>query len=195
MNKQERFLKNVWPQIENFLNHYSQANYKNWYGSYIWNEDGDLKRIVTHFCEKEFGFLIVHNEIAIAKYSFENFNEHLQKGIWIKRARLRIDIDITDARDWKNLNDFKKNKHELFIELKALKNDLTFSDNKKKINSFEKDCIKLKKLINYDYCEYGIAILVDHGDKNGNHYINNKKEFLEDLKTKYTPVIPLIWQK
>ena len=105
MNKLERFLKNVWPRIENFLNLYSQANYKDWYGPYIWNEDGDLKRIVTRFCEEEFGFLIVHNEIAIAKYSFENFNEHLQKGIWIKRARLRIDIDITDARDWKNLND------------------------------------------------------------------------------------------
>ncbi len=202
MNKQEQFLKNVWPKIVEFLDHYSQANYKGWYGPYIWSENGDLKRIITRFCEDEFGILTIHNETRIAKYTFRQFEEDLNKGLWdtIKRKTTKggfaIDIDVTDATKWQNNQDFINTKHTLFIEVKGLMNEYKWGEPKrKKIPGFEDDCEKLKKLIDNGYCHFGIVILIDQGDQNDNNYISNKKQKIKELTEKFSPVIPLIWQK
>ncbi|MEE9378410.1 MAG: hypothetical protein V3V33_10280 [Candidatus Lokiarchaeia archaeon] len=193
MNTKERYLSNMWPRIEHFLDQYSQASYKQWYGPYIWSEDGDLKRIITHFCEDEFGILVVHNETSISKRHFSRFEEQLK--INERKKMLSIDIDVTDAEEWQNDNDYRNNIHELFIEVKGMKNDLTFNDNDKKIEAFKEDCKKLKGLIDDGYCKYGISILVDQGDKEGNSYIPDKEILIRKMNELYSPVIPLIWQK
>lgn len=197
MNKKDKFVKYVWPRIENFFDLYSQSTYQNWYGPYIWNENGDINRIITRFCEEEYGFLVVHNETVIAKYTSYQFEKDLNKGIWEKEKKksLRIDLDITDARHWENNEDFKNAKHELFIEIKGLKIDHYFGEPKKKILSFKEDCERLKKLIDNVYCKYGIAILIDQGNTEGNNYVQDKESLIKELQIKYNPVIPLIWQK
>lgn len=195
MNTLEQFQTNVWPKIVEFLNENSQAKYthQGWYGPCIWSEDGDIKRIITRFCEDEFGLICVHNETKIAKYTFSRFKEDYENRVL--KSRQRIDIDITDASSWKKNYDFMNNTHDLFIEVKGLRNNHTWSEPRRhKIPGFEKDCAKLKILIDNDYCKHGVAILVDQGDKNGNYYILDKKDKLEGLKTKYSPVVPLIWQ-
>ena len=193
LNKKEKFILNVWPKIELFLDRYSQASYKQWYGPYIWNEDGDLKRIITRFCEDEFDLLAVHNETSISKHHFLRFEEQLK--INERKKKLSIDIDVTDAREWQNYNDYRNNIHELFIEVKGMKNDLTFNDPEKKLKAFKEDCKKLKGLIDDGYCKHGISILVDQGDKEGNNYIPDKEILIQKVNELYSPVTPLIWQK
>ncbi|KKM73663.1 hypothetical protein LCGC14_1408180 [marine sediment metagenome] len=196
MDKQELFLKNIWPKIVKFLDQYSQANYKGWYGPYIWSEDGDLKRLITRFCEDDFGVLQVHNETRIAKYTFSQFELDRSNGLWGNKKGFAIDIDITDAATWKGPEDFRNSTHELFIEVKGLMNKYTYGEPKtKKIPGFEKDCEKLKKLIDNGYCQYGIAILIDQGDQSGNHYVTDKDKKMQELRKDFSPVIPLIWQK
>jgi len=68
-------------------------------------------------------------------------------------------------------------------------------DVKKKINSFEEDCKKLKELIDNNFCKYAFAILIDNGNEQGNYNIQNKELHINKLKQKYSPVVPLIWQK
>lgn len=193
LNKKDQFLLNVWPRIEHFLDQYSQASYKQWYGPYIWSEDGDLKRIITRFCEDEFGLLVVHNETSISKRHFLRFEEQLK--IEERKKKLSIDIDITDAREWQNDDDYRSSIHELFIEIKGMKKDLKFNDIEKKREGFKEDCKKLKELIDDGYCKYGIAILIDQGDEEGNSYIHDKDILTQLLSELYSPVIPLIWQK
>ncbi len=101
----------------------------------------------------------------------------------------------TNASEWENNYHFMNKRHDLFIEVKGLCNNHTWNEPKKhKIPGFEKDCAKLKILIDNHYCEFGVAILVDQCDKTGEYYITEKEEMLEDLKKKYSPVVPLIWQ-
>ena len=83
----------------------------------------------------------------------------------------------------------------LFIEIKGLRNNHTWNEpHRHKIPGFEKDCEKLKILIEHNYCQFGVAILVDQGDKNGKNYIYNVSNKLKELQSKYYPVVPLIWQ-
>ena len=196
MNILEEFQTYVWPNIVKFLNENSQARYttQGWYGPCIWSEDGDIKRIVTWFCQKKFGLINVHNETKIANYTFSRFKEDYEKRIITSRQR--IDIDVTDASNWKNNDDFMNNSHGLFIEVKGIRNNHTWGEPKRhKIPGFEKDCEKLKILIDNQYCKFGVAILVDQGDKKGKCYIHDKEKMINTLKAKYSPVVPLIWQK
>ena len=195
MNLLEQFQTEVWPKIVEFLNENSQAKYtpQGWYGPCIWSEDGDIKRIITKFCEDKFGLTNVHNETKIAKYTFSRFKEDYEKKLL--KSRQRVDIDITDASEWENNYHFMNNPHGLFIEVKGLRNNHTWGEPKRhKIPGFQNDCNKLKILIENHYCNYGVAILVDQGDKTGKYYITDKDKMLEDLKIKFSPVVPLIWQ-
>ena len=191
----EKFLKCVWPEIVTFLNNNSQANYtsKGWYGPCIWSEDGDIKRIITRFCDAYFGPTLVHNETKIASYTFARFAEDYKNRVI--KSRQRIDIDVTDASSWKNNHDFINMPHDLFIEVKGISNNHTWGEPKrKKIPGFRCDCAKLKILIDHGYCKSGVAFLVDQGDKNSKNYILNKDEKEKELKKRYSPVVPLIWQ-
>lgn len=195
MNILEKFQNYVWPEIVTFLNNHSQANYtsKGWYGPCIWSEDGDIKRIVTRFCDTYFGPTLVHNETKIAKYTFARFEEDHKNGII--KSRQRIDIDVTDASSWKNDFDFRNCPHDLFIEVKGISNNHTFGEpRRKKIPGFRCDCAKLKILIDHGYCKYGVAILVDQGDKNGTNYVLKPDKKIKELEEIYSPVVPLIWQ-
>ena len=187
MNILEEFQTDVWPKIVEFLNENSQAKYtpQGWYGPCIWSEDGDIKRIITRFCEDKFTPTLVHNETKIAKYTFSRFKEDYEKRIL--KSRQRIDIDITDASSWENNYDFMNKPHGLFIEVKGLRNNHTWGEPARHIiPGFEKDCAKLKILIDNHYCEFGVAILVDQGDKTGKYYIPDKEDLLEELKVKYS---------
>lgn len=108
---------------------------------------------------------MIHNETAIAGYTFARFKDDLKNGIF--KNRLKIDIDITEASSWKNKFDFINITHGLFIEVKGLRNDHSWTEPKRKREGFISDCEKLRKLINNEYCKYGIAIIVDQGDKDG----------------------------
>lgn len=44
------------------------------------------------------------------------------------------------------------------------------------------------------FCKYGVAILVDQGDKKGKNYILDRKKEVKELEAKFSPVVPLIWQ-
>lgn len=195
MNKKDRFLKFVWPRIEAFLEQFSQASFKNWIGPYIWNEDGDLKRIITNICQEEFGVFSVHNESKVAEFYFKTFKEQVDDNKREKRKTYSIDIDITDVRECQNMDDFRELEHKIFIEVKGISNTMWSVDVKKKIDDYEKDCQKLKEMVDNGFCKYAFAILVDNGDEQGNYSISEKNEYIKELKQKYFPVIPLIWQK
>ena len=114
MNFQQRFLEHVWPRIDDFFKKYSQASYKTWFGPIIWNENGDLLRMVTRFCEEEFGIFSVHNEAKVGLNYFKNFEEQFKAGERGKQT-YSIDIDITDIRECKNLEGFKNLKHGYYL--------------------------------------------------------------------------------
>lgn len=161
----------------------------------MWNEDGDLKRIITRFCEEEFGLLTVHNETRIAEYYSKVFKDQVDSGKREKRKTFSIDIDITDAGDCKNVEDLRNLEHELFIEIKGIANTMWAIDIKKKIEGFKKDCARLKHMIGNKFCKNAIAILVDNGDHEGNNQIKDKTNYLRELENNFSPVTPLIWQK
>jgi hypothetical protein len=196
MNAKQRFLKKVWPRVGEFFDRFGPANYKGyigveeqgWFGPYIWSENGDTVRVITKFCEEEFGFLNVHNESKIDKFMFANF----EKGEGTKS----IDIDITDASGCENDEALRELKHTLFIEVKhAFKASSFIFDVKRRISGFEQDCQKLQVQINKGRCQHAIAILIDDGDGNGKPYVANANAFMGGLKANYPGVEPLIWQK
>jgi len=195
MNYDDRFIKYIWPRVTNFLDNYSQAVYKTWIGPYMWNEDGDLKRIITRFCEEEFGLLTVHNETRVAEYYSKIFKDQVDSGKREKRKTFSIDIDITDARDCKNMEELRTLEHGLFIELKGISNTMWPIDVNKKIEGFREDCEKLKHMLDNKFCKYAIAILVDNGDQKGDNHVKDKISFIKGLENIYSPVVPLIWQK
>jgi len=196
MNEKEQFLKKVWPKVVEFFGQFGPANYtgylggkkQGWLGPYVWSEDGDVVRIITKFCEDEFGFLNVHNESPIDKFRYENFERCHEK-------REFIDVDVTDASDCKSEEDFRKLTHTLFIEVKHISKGSIYKDPEKKINGFCYDCAKLQHKIKEGRCKYAIAILIDDGDLKGESYVKNVNYFIEELKEKYPDVTPLIWQK
>lgn len=194
MNEKDRFLNFVWPRIEAFLVQYSQASFKTWIGPYIWNEDGDLKRVITNFCQEEFGIFSVHNESKIAEFYFKKFKEQVDNGEREKRKTFSIDIDITDARECQDMAEFREIEHKIFIEVKGISTTMWAVDVRKKIDGYEKDCAKLNEMVENDFCKYAFAILIDNGDEQGNYSIQNKELYIEELKQKYSPVVPLIWQ-
>lgn len=195
MNFRDRFEKYVWPRVVNFLENYSQAVFTTWIGPYIWNEDGDLKRIITRLCEEEFGLLIVHNETKVAKFYSNIFKDQIESGMRAKGKTFSIDLDITDARECKNMEDLRDLKHELFIEIKGIANTMWGVDIKKKIEGFKEDCKELKEMLDNNFCKYAITILVDNGDHQGNNHIKDKSHFIKELENDFSPVLPLIWQK
>lgn len=195
MNYRDRFVNYVWPRVVNFLENYSQATFTTWIGPYMWNEDGDLKRIITRFCEEEFGLLTVHNETKVAEYYSNIFKDQVESGKREKRKTFSIDIDITDARNCKNMEDLRSLEHGLFIELKGIANTMWDIDVKKKIEGFRKDCYKLKLMLDNNFCINAIAILVDNGNHKGNNHIKDKGGFIKQLEQDFSPVVPLIWQK
>jgi len=192
MNEKERFLKKVWPRIEEFFDRFGPANYEGflggdnpgWLGPYIWSENGDSLRVITKFCEDEFGFLNVHNESKICKFMYANFDEGKK---WSS-----VDIDITDASECKDHKDFRNFKHTLFIEVKHIQKGAIFRTDDK---GFREDCSKLQKQIDKGRCEYAIAILIDDGNLKGKSYIKNKDHLLTELKKDFPDIEPLIWQK
>jgi len=149
MNEKQRFINKVWPRIVDFFNRFGPANYKGyvageeqgWFGPYIWSENGDTVRVITKFCEEEFGFLNVHNESKIDKFMFEDFS----KGEGVKS----IDIDVTDASDCGNEQDLRTLTHTLFIEVKHIfkGDEIFFQTPKRKIEGFKKDCHRLQEQI------------------------------------------------
>ena len=191
MNEKERFLKKVWPRIIDFFDRFGSANYEGyiggdeqgWFGPYIWSENGDSLRVITKFCEDEFGFLNVHNESKIDKFMYANSDEGKK---WSS-----VDIDITDASECKDHKDFRRLKHTLFIEVKHIQKGSIYRTSDK---GFREDCSKLQKQINKGRCEYAIAILIDDGDLKGRSYIKDKDCLLTELRNKFK-VEPLIWQK
>ncbi len=195
MNYKDRFLNYVWPRVESFLELYSQATFTSWIGPYMWNEDGDLKRIITRFCEEEFGLLTVHNEAKVAEFYFKTFKDQVESGERQKRKTYSIDIDITDARECKTMEELRNLKHGLFIEVKGIANTMWEIDVRKKIEGFKEDCEKLKEMIKNQFCKYAIAILVDNGDQKGKNHIKDKQNYIQELEKNYLPVVPIIWQK
>jgi hypothetical protein len=193
MNEKERFLVKVWPRITEFLDRFGSANYtgyigsekQGWFGPYIWSENGDTLRVITRFCEDEFGFLNVHNESKIDKFRFEDFDEN--------EGRKSIDIDITDASDCRSYEEFRNLTHKLFIEIKQITKGMIFNDPKKKMMSFQYDCIKLCEQLKKERCKYAIAILIDDGDLKGKPYV--QKEFIEKIRSSFPSVEILVWQK
>jgi hypothetical protein len=193
MNEKDRFIIKVWPRISDFFDRFGSANYDGflgsvklgWHGPYIWSENGDTLRIITKFCEDEFGFLNVHNESKIDRLMFANFNEN--KG-WKS-----IDIDITDASGCKSYEEFRNLTHTLFIEIKQITKGMIFNDPKKKMDSFQYDCVKLREQLRKNRCKYAIAILIDDGDLKGNPYV--PKSFIENIKNSFPSVEILVWQK
>ena len=77
MNEKDRFIIKVWPRITEFFDRFGSANYagfigsekQGWFGPYIWSENGNTLRIIAKFCEDEFGFLNVHNESKIDRFT------------------------------------------------------------------------------------------------------------------------------
>lgn len=195
VNYRDRFENYVWPRVVNFLENYSQATFMTWIGPYMWNEDGDLKRIITRFSEDEFGLLTVHNETKIAKFYSNIFKDQVESGKREKHRTYSVDINITDARDCKNMDDLRDLQHELFIEVKGIANTMWSIDVKRKIEGFREDCEKLKQMIDNMFCKYAIAILVDNGDHQGNNHVKDKSSFIKELENEFFPVVPLIWQK
>lgn len=195
MNEKEKFLKFVWPRVEKFLDQYSQANFLTWIGPFIWNEDGDLKRTITNICQEEFGLFSVHNESKVAEFYFKKFKNQVEEGVREKRKTFSIDIDITDARECINMEQFRELEHKIFIEVKGISNSMWSVDVQKKIKGYEEDCKKLKEMVDSAFCKYAFAILIDNGDSQGNYNIKNKVSYIDELNQKFSPVIPLIWQK
>ena len=195
MNYRDRFINYVWPRVITFLENYSQAAFTTWIGPYMWNEDGDLKRIITHFCEEEFGLLTVHNETKVAKFYSKIFKDQVDSGKREKRKTFSIDIVITDARTCKNMEELREMEHELFIELKGIANTSWPVDVERKIIGFKEDCDELKHMLDNKFCKNAIAILVDNGDYKGINYVKNKEGFIKELEQDFSPVVPLIWQK
>ena len=196
MNEKQRFLKKVWPRVVDFFDRFGSANYtgyiggekQGWHGPHIWSENGDTLRVITKFCEGEFGFLNVHNESKIDKFQFLNFKPD--------EGRKSIDIDITDASDCDNCEEFRKLTHTLFIEVKhAFKASTFIFDVKRKIDGFKEDCQKLQYQIQKDRCKYAVAILIDDGDDKGQPYTGDANSLIIEIKEKYPDVKPLIWQK
>jgi len=195
MNEKERFLKKVWPRIEEFFDRFGSANYEGflggddpgWMGPYIWSENGDTLRVITRFCEDEFGFLNVHNESKIGKFMYANFEEG--------EKRMSIDIDITDASVCNNFKEFRKLKHALFIEVKEVQKGSIFKDPEKRKDGFKYDCGKLQEQINKERCKYAIAILIDDGDLSSEFYVKDADSWIIELKNEFRDIEPLIWQK
>jgi len=210
VNEKERFLKNVWPRVTEFLNEKGPANYsgfiagieQGWRGPYIWSENGDLVRLITRYCEDEFGFPSVHNECKIDKFMFLSYNPKLEK------TRKSIDIDITNAEeceDWvldpndprkdKGYIKFRKLQHTLFIEVKHIFKGAIRKDPAKKIQGFVEDCKRLQEEIRNKRCKYAIAIIIDDGDRKGNNYIQDAPGLIASMKNVNKDVEPLIWQR
>lgn len=202
MNEKERFLVKVWPRITEFLDRFGSANYtgyigsekQGWFGPYIWSENGDTLRVITRFCEDEFGFLNVHNESKIDKFRFANFNEN--------EGWKSIDIDVTDASECSERDDYKKFRnltHTLFIEVKQIqKGSSMYRVYEKKMVGFHYDCIKLCEQVKKGRCKYAIAILIDDGeiddgDLKGKPYVTDK--FIDKMKSSFPSVEILVWQK
>ena len=202
MNELDRFKKKVWPKIERFYSKQGPANYpgylkgKGWHGPYVWSENGDTVRIITRFCEEEFGIHSVHNESKVDGFRFKNFNPKKDK-------RKSIDIDITDASICKNSDKFRELEHGLFIEVKHVSKGCIWVDHARKIEGFINDCEKLKeeKGKRVKYC---IAILIDDGDGSGDPYLEkyieskgykNTKNFKDKIKRKGVNPLILQWKK
>lgn len=197
MNEKERFLKNVWPKIAKFLNEKGPANYsgylgpkeQGWRGPYIWSENGDTVRMITRFCEEEFGVWNVHNECKVNKFMFEKYNFKKEK------ARKSIDIDVTDATGYVSFKQFRESPHTLFVEVKHIFKGAIRKDPTKKIEGFKKDCKKLQEEIRNKRCKYAIAIIIDDGDREGNNYIQDAPGLIASMKNVNKDVEPLIWQR
>jgi hypothetical protein len=195
LNERERFLKKVWPRIEEFYNRFGPANYEGfiagdeqgWFGPYVWSENGDAVRIITKFCEDEFGFLNVHNESKIDKFVYENFEKDEK---WKS-----IDIDVTDASMCDNSYEFRKLRHGLFIEVKEILKGGMFKDHERKIDGFMYDCKKLQEQIDKGRCKYAIAILIDDGYLNGEPYVKDTGNLIIKLNEDSPDVKLIIWQK
>ncbi len=196
MNEKERFLVKVWPMVVDFFNRFGPSNYdgflgskeQGWHGPYVWSENGDALRLITRFCEDEFGFLNVHNESRIDKFRFANFSAG-------EESRESIDIDVTDASNCKDYHEFRELTHTMFIEVKEIFKGSIFRGWEKKIEGFKKDCEKLQHQVWKGRCKYAITILIDDGDLNGKPYIIDRDKLIGKLKSKYPDVEPLIWQK
>lgn len=198
MDEKERFIQIIWPQVSQFLHEcggwrydgYLGGTKQGWLGPYIWNEDGDLKRIITRYCENEFGCNAVHNESKIDKFRYANF-QHSEND-----ERESVDIDITDATGCKNAESFRQLKHSLFIEVKHISKGKIFNDARKKIEGFLEDCRKLSHQVKYERVKHAIAVLVDDGDLDQRSYIQQSEGGLDSLNretAKYEHVTPLIW--
>jgi hypothetical protein len=202
MNEKERFLVKVWPRITEFFDRFGSANYAGvvgikekvlsgpgWLGPYIWSENGDTLRIITRFCEDEFGFLHVHNESKIDRFRFANFNEN--------ESWKSIDIDVTNASECSERDDYEKFRnltHTLFIEVKQIiKGNNMYRGYEKKMVGFHYDCIKLCEQVKKGRCKYAIAILIDDGDLDGKPYVPS--EFIEKMRRSFPSVEILVWQK
>lgn len=196
MDEKQRFLKKVWPRVEEFFDQYGPANYtgylagdeQGWLGPYIWSENGDTVRVITRFCEDEFGFLNVHNESKIDKFQYENFDSGVEK-------TKSIDIDVTDASECNDYREFRRLKHALFIEVKQISKGCIFNDHKDKIQGFVDDCTKLQHQIDSGRCKYAITVLIDDGGLKGKPYVADADHLIETIKAEYPDVEPLIWQK
>lgn len=179
-----------------FFDQFGSANYigylggneQGWLGPYIWSENGDALRVITRLCEDEFGFLNVHNESKINKFQYENFDSATED-------RESIDIDVTDASNCDNHEDFRKLTHTLFIEVKQILKGSIFRDPEMKVSGFEEDCAKLQHQIDKGRCKYAITILIDDGDLKGQPYVEDAGCLIKELKERYPDVEPLIWQK
>ena len=196
MNEKYRFIIKVWPRITEFFDRFGSANYagyldgekQGWFGPYIWSENGDTLRVITRFCEDEFGFLNVHNESKIDRFMYANFRDD--------ESWKSIDIDITDASECSKCDDYEKFrnlKHKLFIEVKHIQKGGIFREREKKMMGFYYDCIKLCEQVKKGRCKYAIAILIDDGDLKGKPYISS--EFIEKMKNSFLSVEILVWQK
>lgn len=195
MDEKQRFLRKVWPRVAEFFDQFGPANYtgylggkeQGWLGPYIWSENGDTVRVITRFCEDEFGFLNVHNESKIDQFQYQNFKPG-------ERTK-SIDIDITDASNCGDHEDFRRLTHALFIEVKQISKGCIYKDYERKIDGFKGDCAKLQDQIGKSRCKYAIAILIDDGDLKGQPYVKDAHCLITELKEKYQDVEPLIWQK
>jgi len=196
MNEKDRFIIKVWPRITEFFDRFGSANYtgylggekQGWFGPYIWSENGDTLRVITRFCEDEFGFLNVHNESKIDRFMYANFRDD--------ESWKSIDIDITDASECSKCDDYEKFrnlKHTLFIEVKHIQKGGIFREREKKMMGFYYDCLKLCEQVKKGRCKYAIAILIDDGDLKGKPYISS--EFIEKMKSSFLFVEILVWQK
>lgn len=154
----DRFVSNVWPKVTEFLSKHGGHMYDGyvgrekgwgWHGPYVWSEDGDLKRVITRFCEDEFGFLNVHNESKISQMSFKSFNGDNKS----------IDIDVTNAQACETADEFRSMSHGLFIEVKMFQKGSKASD--EAIAKYLSDCKKLLEEVNAGRCRAGVAVLVD----------------------------------